>query len=303
MGHHAGPRAPARRAARPNLGRPHPERITGRGHDPSHTAPPTDPRLELAETKTARSRRTLHLPAPVIEALRQHRRRQAEEQLLAGPNGPPARSARTSVPNTVRHCRRSGQLPKPDVPSDRSGRARAMVTARAGHSAASLLLAMGVPLKLVSDVLGHSSIRITADVYGHLLDDAKAEAANAMTGDGGVMSAEQDHRLLYRYASSSRSVMRWRIWEHGPPLLEIAKIVHRDCGRLLGEIFEGCSSSSKVDGPNPDLVPSLRSINATTRSSTPPRNGTRKTPGRRLTARSSFRRPPTSTHEEAAWCA
>ena len=49
------------------------------------------------------------------------------------------------------------------------------------HSAASLLLAQGVPLKTVSETLGHSSIRVTADVYGHLLEPAKVEAADAMT--------------------------------------------------------------------------------------------------------------------------
>jgi integrase len=49
------------------------------------------------------------------------------------------------------------------------------------HSAASLLIAQDVPLKLVSEVLGHSSIRMTADVYGHLYDDVGAIAADAMT--------------------------------------------------------------------------------------------------------------------------
>jgi len=38
------------------------------------------------------------------------------------------------------------------------------------HSAASLMLAQGVKIQVVSQVLGHSSIRMTADVYGHLLD-------------------------------------------------------------------------------------------------------------------------------------
>lgn len=48
------------------------------------------------------------------------------------------------------------------------------------HSAAALLIAQGVPLKVVSEVLGHSIIRVTADVYGHLLDEAKSEAATAI---------------------------------------------------------------------------------------------------------------------------
>ena len=37
-----------------------------------------------------------------------------------------------------------------------------------------------MPLKTISDTLGHSSIRLTADVYGRLLEPAKAEAAQAM---------------------------------------------------------------------------------------------------------------------------
>jgi integrase len=48
------------------------------------------------------------------------------------------------------------------------------------HSAASLLLAQGVPLKVVSDILGHSSINITADIYAHILAPAKDDAATAM---------------------------------------------------------------------------------------------------------------------------
>ena len=49
------------------------------------------------------------------------------------------------------------------------------------HSCASLLLAMGVPLEVVSDTLGHASIRVTMDVYGHLLAPARMHAAEAMS--------------------------------------------------------------------------------------------------------------------------
>ena len=48
------------------------------------------------------------------------------------------------------------------------------------HSAASLMLAMGVPLQVVSEVLGHASIRMTADVYGHILEPDRQAAADAM---------------------------------------------------------------------------------------------------------------------------
>jgi integrase len=45
------------------------------------------------------------------------------------------------------------------------------------HSAASLMLAEGVKLQVVSEVLGHSSIRMTADVYGHILAPDREAAA------------------------------------------------------------------------------------------------------------------------------
>jgi integrase len=48
------------------------------------------------------------------------------------------------------------------------------------HSAASLMLAEGVKLQVVSEVLGHSSIRMTADVYGHILAPDRQAAAQAM---------------------------------------------------------------------------------------------------------------------------
>jgi integrase len=47
------------------------------------------------------------------------------------------------------------------------------------HTYASLALQRGVPLLVVSRQLGHSSISITADIYGHLLPDATREAATA----------------------------------------------------------------------------------------------------------------------------
>jgi integrase len=48
------------------------------------------------------------------------------------------------------------------------------------HSAASALLGAGLSLKAVSDQLGHSTIVLTANTYGHLTPDARDEAAQAM---------------------------------------------------------------------------------------------------------------------------
>ena len=48
------------------------------------------------------------------------------------------------------------------------------------HTAASLMLNHGVPLIVVSRILGHSKPSITMDIYGHLYHDMQGEAAKIM---------------------------------------------------------------------------------------------------------------------------
>jgi integrase len=120
--------------------------------------------LRVAELKTARSRRALDLPAPVVEALRAHHRRQAEERLVAGPEWDDHGLVFTNA------------FGRPMDPSNLR-REFAKLTERAGlgrwhphelrHSTASLLSAAGVPLEHIADVLGHDGTRMTAQVYRH----------------------------------------------------------------------------------------------------------------------------------------
>ncbi len=44
------------------------------------------------------------------------------------------------------------------------------------HSAATLLLSMGVNPKIVQEILGHSTISMTMDVYSHVLPSMQKEA-------------------------------------------------------------------------------------------------------------------------------
>ena len=44
------------------------------------------------------------------------------------------------------------------------------------HSAATILLGMGVPPNVVTEILGHSDIRITLGIYGHVLPGMQQEA-------------------------------------------------------------------------------------------------------------------------------
>lgn len=141
-----------------------------------------DGRLVLDETKTKQSRRTVHLPAPVVEQLKAHRKRQLQERLEAG-------DLWAAKPLGVDLVFRTPIGTAVDPDNFRTMTYRLTEGAGIGrwsphelrHSCASLLLAQGVPLKVVSEVLGHSSIRVTADVYSHLLEPAKAEAADAAT--------------------------------------------------------------------------------------------------------------------------
>jgi integrase len=45
------------------------------------------------------------------------------------------------------------------------------------HSAASVALAAGVPMKVVSVRLGHSTMGITADIYSHVTTELSKDAA------------------------------------------------------------------------------------------------------------------------------
>lgn len=48
------------------------------------------------------------------------------------------------------------------------------------HTGASLLIAQGVHAKAIQERLGHSSIQITMDRYGHLMPSAYGDVANAL---------------------------------------------------------------------------------------------------------------------------
>jgi integrase len=137
--------------------------------------------LTLDAPKTKQSRRTLYLPAIAVVALRSHRARQAADRLQAGKLWEPLPLGIDAVFRT-----QAGTIVDPD--NFRHITYKVTEDAKLGrwsphelrHSSASLLLAQGISLKVVSETLGHSSIRVTSDIYGHLEEPAKVEAADAM---------------------------------------------------------------------------------------------------------------------------
>jgi integrase len=134
----------------------------------------------FGEPKTARSRRRRTLPETAIVALREHRRRHLQERLAAGPIWQDGGRRLVFVttdgqPIDGIHLLRYRFLPilrQAGLPRIRFHDLR--------HTAATLLLLQGINPKIVSELLGHSSVAITLDLYSHVLPDMQQQAAAAM---------------------------------------------------------------------------------------------------------------------------
>ena len=147
------------------------------------TGPPGSARtLRLGDTKTARSRRSLRVPPPVAEALKQHRRRQKQERLIAGPEWVELGLIFTTERGTPLDP--SGLRKRFEQLTERAGIGRWTLN-ELRHSAASLMSAAGVPLEVIADVLGHTSTRMLEKHYRHRtrpVIDAHVAVMNGLFG-------------------------------------------------------------------------------------------------------------------------
>jgi hypothetical protein len=62
------------------------------------------------------------------------------------------------------------------------------------HTFASILINEGVHIKAVSAILGHSSVRVTSDIYAHAFADYEAKAAEAISLALGIIAGEKPER-------------------------------------------------------------------------------------------------------------
>ena len=132
--------------------------------------------VRFKDPKTPRSRRSTRLPAFAVDRLRRHRREQqarletlgiwrTNEMLVFDREGAPWTPDAFSwrFIRLVKHYK----LPRVRFHDLR-------------HSYAALNLHEGVDLVTVSRALGHSSIRVTADVYGHVTPAMQQSAADKL---------------------------------------------------------------------------------------------------------------------------
>jgi integrase len=142
-----------------------------------HTLARVDGKLVLLEPKTERSRRTVMLPSVVVEALLAHRTRQKMGRLVAGSRWVDSGHVFTTsigTPLEAAVVTRAFQraLVRAGLPQSRFHDLR--------HAAATFALAQGFTLEDVKNLLGHSSILLTSNTYGHVLERRQREVAAAM---------------------------------------------------------------------------------------------------------------------------
>lgn len=147
---------------------------------------------QVGEPKSARSRRTLPMPAVVVDQLIRRRGLQQAERLLAGSRWRP-RALDFVTPGGVRQVAVelvfTSSVGGPLDDSMVRKRFYRLLDA-AGlphmrfhdlrHSCATFLLAQGTSPRVVMEIMGHSSIGLTMNTYAHVLPGALRDAVDRM---------------------------------------------------------------------------------------------------------------------------
>ena len=132
--------------------------------------------LQLRDTKTRDSRRTVPIPAPLLEILRVHQAEQSQERLRAGD---------LWEDNDLVFCDEWGRPidPRQDWATWKELLRIAQVEEKrlhdARHTAATMLLVMGVDSRTVMAIMGWTEQK-TAKRYTHVVDELLKDAARKM---------------------------------------------------------------------------------------------------------------------------
>ncbi len=130
--------------------------------------------LNFKEPKTERGKRSIRLPSVTIEALRQHKARQARQRLQLGlgrdDNGLVC-ARYDGEPRSPQSLTREFKrlVAKLDIPRITFHGLR--------HSHATQLLRVGIHPKVAQERLGHSTIATTMDLYSHVTESMQEDAA------------------------------------------------------------------------------------------------------------------------------
>jgi integrase len=126
-----------------------------------------------ADPKTEQSRRSITLVPFALSALKQHRVRQLEAKVKAGP---------AWQEHDYVFCTLTGTHLRPNHVYDefkkilKSAGLPAIRFHDLRHSTATLLLGLGVHAKVVQEMLGHTQISMTMNIYAHVLQSMQLDA-------------------------------------------------------------------------------------------------------------------------------
>ena len=130
-----------------------------------------------SEPKTQRSRRKITLPTFVLDTLKQHQEHQQEMRAKAGELWRETGIVFCNIYGgyleaSNLHYAFKRLLEIAELPNIRFHDLR--------HSAATILLGLGVHPKIVQELLGHSNISMTMDIYSHVLPSMQQETMDKL---------------------------------------------------------------------------------------------------------------------------
>lgn len=134
--------------------------------------------LKLSENTKTNEQRTISISKDIIRLLNDYRICELKRQQQLG---------EFFKDNNLIFCKENGDYLDPKLLTDiyKKILKSANVSHRKFHSLrhtfATRALEAGIPVKVVSQILGHSSIRITLDTYSHVLPELQEEAMDTLT--------------------------------------------------------------------------------------------------------------------------
>ena len=132
----------------------------------------------IVSLKSRKAVRSIPLPSITVEALRTRREQQSVERALIGEDN-------WRAGNLVFNSGEGAPLHRNTIVKQfhvhiRSAGIDRLRPHDLRHTYGSLLMSQGVPLKTISELMGHASIEITADIYLHSLDVQVRDTARSV---------------------------------------------------------------------------------------------------------------------------
>ena len=146
-----------------------------------------DPKAGSIDPKTRTSRRTVPMPGALRDAMLDHRLSDGSDSDDGAETLVFGRTASEPFHAATLYRRADDAWEAAGLPR------KALRLHQARHTYASFMIAAGVNAKALSTYMGHSSIKVTFDLYGHLMPGAESEAADLL--DAYLMRADTGARV------------------------------------------------------------------------------------------------------------